>query len=116
MQGHDTVAAVHFRYGYAHFDSQKQRGRTREQSQDQQHTPERFEYTCDVDQLSRQSVLHEHALHLRGGTRELGITVREKDQAQRDTNNQQAERLKGNKKFHGHLDEIGAIFRGRSAF
>ena len=57
MQGHDAVAAVNFDDSHAHFDGQKQRRRASEQSQDHQHTTERFEYACDVDQLSRQSMI-----------------------------------------------------------
>ena len=116
MQGHDAVAAVYFDYCHAHFDGQKQGRWASEQSQDQQHTTERFDYACHVDQLSRQSMLHEHALHRRGGTRELGITVREKNQAQSDAKSQQAERLERIKKFHGHLEGITAIFCARIAF
>jgi len=115
MQGHDAVAAVHFDDGYAHFDGQQQRRRACEQSQDQQHTTEGLEHTCDVDQLSRQSMLDEHALHCRGGTRELGITVGEENQAQGGAKNQQGERLERSKKFHGHLIGISAIFCARAS-
>jgi len=110
MQGHNAVAAVYFDDCHAHFDGQEQRRWASEQSQDQQHTTERFKYACDVDQLSRQSMLHEHALHRCGGTRELGITVGEKNQAYGDAKKQQAERLERSKKFHGHLEGISAIF------
>jgi hypothetical protein len=109
MQGHDAVAAMHFDDGHAHFDGQKQRGWSREKSQYQQHSTERFEYTRDIDQLGWQSVLHEHALHRCGGTRELGISVYEKNQAQCDTENQQTQRLESTEKSHKHLYDIGEI-------
>jgi hypothetical protein len=67
VKSHDAVATMDFHHGHSHFDGEKQRRRAREQAKNQQYPAKRFENTRDVDQLGRQSVLNEHALH--GGGR-----------------------------------------------
>ena len=63
MQRHNAVAAVHFHDGYAHFNGQQKCGRAREKSQHQKHSTKSLEDSGDINQLSRQSMLDEHALH-----------------------------------------------------
>jgi hypothetical protein len=50
-------------------------------------------------------MLHEHGLHLRAGMSQLGITVREENDSERCTKDQQTEWLKRIEKFHEVLRE-----------
>src|SRR5260370_38158941 len=75
VQGQIAASAVNLPDGYAHFDSQKESRTPREQSQNQEQAAEHFQYTGNVNEIARQAVLSEEALHARARMRPLCITV-----------------------------------------
>ena len=61
---------------------------------------EDFQDAGNVNEVSRQTVLHEEVLHLRAGVRQLRITVGEENQSEREAKDQQSQRLKGIERLH----------------
>src|SRR5216684_4628309 len=110
VHGQIAARAVDLPDGYAHFDGQKKRRPPRKQSQDQEQAAEDFQYTGNVNEVARQAVVHEEALHPGAGVRQLRITVRKENQPERQAEDQQTHRLKGIERLH----EKSSATRGKS--
>ena len=91
---HDSVHDVHLRYCHTHFNRQQQSSGTSEKSDQQKQSAKRFQYTRDIHELSRQSMLYKHRPHSRIGVRQFGVAVREENYTEGNAEKQQAERLK----------------------
>ena len=94
VHDHDSVHDVYLRYRHAHFNRQQNSSGTREKSDQQKQSAKRFQDTCDIHELSRQSMLYKHLLHRGIGVGQLGIAVREEDYTEGYAENQQAQGLK----------------------
>src|SRR2546429_219438 len=94
------------------------RRRPRKQPQHQKQTAKHFQNACDVDEVSRQTVLYEKLLHAAAQMCQLGVAVREKDHAERETQRQQPKRLEQVERLHPNTSAEGscAIFREAAAF
>jgi hypothetical protein len=103
VHGHDSVDAVNLHNRDEHFNGQQQSRAPHKESEDQKQTSKRFQYRGDIDQLSRQAVLHKHGLHPAAGVSELGKAVRKEDYAESRAEEQQAKRLERIQKFQTNL-------------
>ncbi len=63
-------------------------------------TAEGFQHSCDLHKLRRQSVLHEHVLHLEVRPHQLRVAMRKENDAERNAKNQQSKRLQTIQKLH----------------
>src|SRR6267154_672590 len=109
VQGQIAARAVDFPDGHAHFDGQKKRRTPRKQSQGQEYAAEHFQYAGNVNEITRQAVVHEEALHSGAGVRQLRITVRKENQSESQAKDQQPHRLKGIERLH----EKSSAIRGK---
>src|SRR5229473_866714 len=95
VHGQIAARAVDLPDGHAHFDGQKKRRTPCKQSQEQEYAAEYFQHTGNVNEIARQAVVHEEALHARARVRQLWITVRKENQPESQAEEQQPHRLKG---------------------
>ncbi len=100
-----SVRAVDLPNRHTHLERQQQRRRSRKQSEQQQPAPKSLNHPSNIEKISRQSVLHKKALHLRPAAqmRQFRIPVKEKNNSQSNAKHQQSHRSKRVQKSHAPL-------------
>ena len=93
VHGQDSARAVYFENSHSHLGRQKQGGRACKKSDDEQHTAKRFQYAGNVNEISREAVLHEKSEDGGHGLGDFRVTVRQKNDSEGEAQNEQSNGL-----------------------
>ena len=100
MHGEDSTAAVHFPDSDSHFNGEQKRGGTREKTEDEQSATESFDHPGNINKLCGKTVLYEEVLRIHVRTNQLGIAVRDENEAEGGAECQKPEWLQTSERIH----------------